>query len=114
MANEKKEANLKSVEHPMPSLVNADRVIDDLYGNNPNQKIPLEKIQDAEAKASVVPDVITYFRRIPDKSYTKQELIDALNAVVRERGREKEVGLFGVGEANREAEESLQKRQMKA
>lgn len=100
---EKHQNQPSSIEHPMPSLVNADRVIDELYGSNPNQKIPLDKIMDAESKASVVPDVITYFRRIPDKSYTKQELIDALNSCIKERHREPEVGLFGVGRAEQEA-----------
>ncbi|MGH2457965.1 MAG: hypothetical protein ACRDIY_03765 [Chloroflexota bacterium] len=112
--SEEKGTNLGSVEYPMPSLVNADRVIDELYGNNPNQQIPLDKIMEAEAKASVVPDVITYFRRIPEKSYTKPELIDALNKVVRERNREKEVGLFGIGKAAKEGEREAGQQEKKA
>lgn len=113
MAHEK-ESQLSSVENPMPSLVNADRVIDELYGSNPNQQIPLNKILEAEGKASVAPDVITYFRRIPDKAYSKRELIDALNKVIRERNREGAVGLFGVGRAEQEAERQIEKQEKKA
>ncbi|HVC34906.1 MAG TPA: hypothetical protein VNL16_15450 [Chloroflexota bacterium] len=109
---EKSEKQLQSVEYPMPSLVNADRVIDELYGNNPNRKIPLDQICEAEAKASVAPDVITYFRHIPNTSYTKSELRDALNHLVKERGREKEVGLFGVGRAEHEAQQERHQKQV--
>lgn len=108
----REEEMLESVRHPMPSLVNANMVIDELYGNNPNQKIPLKTILEAEAKASVAPDVLTYFRHIPDKEYTKQELIEALNALVKARHREHAVGLFGVGYAEELAQRKLQ--QMRA
>lgn len=111
---ERSEEHLRSVEHPMPSLVNANRVIDELYGDNPNQQIPLEKILDAEGKASVAPDVITYFRHIPKKAYTKSELLNALNSLVKQRGREEEVGLFGVGYAEQEAERELARQRQQA
>jgi len=95
---------MESTRHPMPSLVNADRVINELYGSNPNQKIPKQRIYEAAVKAPIVPDVMYYFTHLPDRDYTKKELIDELNSMVKARGREKEVGLFGVGEAEREAE----------
>jgi hypothetical protein len=97
----------KSIEHPMPSLVNANRVINELYGSNPNQKIPKKTIVDAAAKAPIVPDVMTYFTHLEDKSYTKQELIDSLNAQVKARHREEAVGLFGVGRAEEEARRQM-------
>ncbi len=95
---------MESIKHPMPSLVNADRVIDELYGGNPNQKIHKQKIFQAAANASIAPDVMTYFSHLPDREYTKRELIDQLNSEVKARGREKQVGLFGVGEAEKEAQ----------
>jgi hypothetical protein len=98
-----------SVEHPMPSLVDADRVIDDAYGGNPNARIPRQRIYEAAVKAKIVPDVMYYFDHLPDKQYTKSELINELNRMVRERGREKEVGLFGVGPGAQEAEQKRQR-----
>lgn len=98
---------LESVQHPMPSLVHADRVIDQLYRANPEQQIPLETICESVAAASVAPDVITFFRHIPNQAYNRRDLITALNNLIRERGREKHVGLFGVGQANQEAEQEI-------
>ncbi len=98
----------KSAQHPMPSLVHADRVIDELYRENPNQPISKSRIVEAASKAPIVPDVMVYFTHLPDRSYTKQDLIETLNRAVKARHREAAVGLFGVGtrapEARREAE----------
>ena len=95
---------VERIKHPMPSLVNANRVINELYGSNPNQKIHKQRIYEAAVKAPIAPDVMYYFTHLPDRDYTRKELIDELNRMVKARGREKEVGLFGVGEAEREAE----------
>jgi hypothetical protein len=89
----------------MPSLVHANRVIDELYRDNPGKKIPKQKIYEAASKASIVPDLMTYFSHLPDREFTRQELIDQLNSEVRARGRADEVGLFGKGKAERQAEQ---------
>lgn len=104
----------KSTRHPMPSLVHADRVIDELYGSNPNQRIPKSKIVEAAAKAPIVPDVMTYFTRLEDKSYTKKELIDTMNADVMARRRESAVGLFGTSPAQEEAAREMGAKQKRA
>ncbi|HLH73324.1 MAG TPA: hypothetical protein VKX96_08565, partial [Chloroflexota bacterium] len=78
--------------------------------NNPNQKIPKDKIVEAAAKAPIVPDVMTYFTRLPEGSYTKKELIDSLNQDVKSRHREAAVGLFGVGRAEELAKEELKQK----
>ena len=93
----------KFSDDPMRSMVEADLVIDDMYGDNPNQKIDKQPIFEAAAKAPIAPDVMTYFTHLPDQSFTKKELIDALNTQVKARQREAAVGLFGVGAAEREA-----------
>lgn len=98
----------------MPSLVHADRVIDELYGSNPNQQIPKSRIVEAAAKAPIAPDVMTYFTRLADRSYTKKELIDAMNADVRARHREQAVGLFGMGRAEEEATRQMGGKQKRA
>lgn len=104
----------KSVEHPMPSMVNADRVIEELYGSNPEQKIPKKTIVDAAAKAPIAPDVMTYFTHLEDRSYSKKDLIDTLNAAVKARHREKAIGLFGMGPAQEEAQREMAARQKTA
>lgn len=104
--NEQRGSDSRSVENPMPSLVHADRVINDVFGGDSNRKISREEIQQAASRAKIVPDVQYYFDHLPQGSYSKQELIDRMNAMIRERGREKEVGLFGVGNAEQEAGQS--------
>jgi ATPase subunit of ABC transporter with duplicated ATPase domains len=79
----------------MPSIENADRVIDELCGSNAHQRVPRDKIFKAAEQAKIVPDVMYYFNHLPEKYYSKQELIDELNRMVRERDRVKEVGVFG-------------------
>ena len=56
----------------------------------------------AESRELLDPD----FSHLPDRQYTKQELVDQLNHEVKSRGRECEVGIFGQGHADQEAKGS--------
>ncbi|HLG50406.1 MAG: hypothetical protein IRY83_09200 [Chloroflexi bacterium] len=102
----------KSTGDPMASMVTADRVINELYGSEPDRKLPKSVIFEAAAKAPIAPDVMTYFTHLEDRAYTRKELLDALNKQVKARHREQAIGLFGVGPAEEEAERQI--REMRA
>ncbi|MGI5835193.1 MAG: hypothetical protein ACOX87_01715 [Chloroflexota bacterium] len=99
-----------SVQRPSPAVVQADRVINELYGDNPNRRISKNRIVDAVSAASIDPEVSSFFSRVPEGSYRRQELIDALNTQVRRRRRVKAMGLFGTGPAEEEAQRQLQEK----
>ena len=52
----------------------------------------------------------SFFSRVLEGSYRRQELIDALNTQVRRRRRVKAMGLFGTGPAEEEAQRQLQEK----
>lgn len=92
----KPKLQISSAQQPMPAI-QGDRVINELYSDSPNRKISKNRIMEAVSKAAIDPDVSTIIDRIPDESYKKQELIDALNTQVRRRRVVTKIGLFGVG-----------------
>jgi len=83
-------------------MVEADRVIDELFRDRPNQKIDKQRMVDAAA-SPIAPDVMTYFIHLRDQSFTKSALINALNSPVKARHHEPASGLIGVGAAEKEA-----------
>ncbi|HEY8475240.1 MAG TPA: hypothetical protein VIN09_00070 [Chloroflexota bacterium] len=78
----------------MPSIEHAERVIDEVFRGR--ERVGKQEIFQKAAEASIAPDVMYYFRHLPEKEYTKRELVETINRMIRERGRQEEVGLLKV------------------
>jgi hypothetical protein len=65
--------------------------IDNLYQKE-NKKISKEDILSQVQKAKFAADVVVFFKELPDQEYDENSLINALNNVIHERGREDAIG----------------------
>lgn len=73
-------------------IENAQRLIDQLYAHE--QSLPRDRIVEAASRAEIAPDVMTYFNHLPDGQYTRDQLVNQIDTMIRERGRERAVGLL--------------------
>ncbi len=79
------EQDVRRVEH----------MLDDLYGGG-SDCVPADEIFKRAERATLAPDMRYYFNRnrLKDDCYSRQALVNNVNQMIKERGREQEVGLI--------------------
>jgi hypothetical protein len=75
------------------AIAEVTRVIDGLYAA-PSERVPRNDIYAHAVAAELPPDLMSHFDRLPEGEYERDELIETLNQMIRERGEEHSLGLI--------------------
>jgi hypothetical protein len=67
------------------------KIIDGLYAG-PTERVSRNEIHMHATAADLPPDLMIYFDRLPEGDYEREELIETLNQMIRERGQAAELG----------------------
>jgi len=78
----------------MAAIDNARKLIDELYEGHERDKLSRQQIYDAAVKAPLAPDVMIYFKELPEGEYDKKKLIHTINHEITVRNRAEQVGLL--------------------
>ncbi len=69
-----------------------ERMLDDLYRTR--ERLSKEEIFKRAEAEPIPPDWMYYFRHLPEGMYTRKELVETINRMIKERGREQALGLI--------------------
>lgn len=70
----------------------AEEMLNRLYHDR--DKIPKDVVQHEAEAAEIAPDVMFYFNRLPDEELTRNQVVQDINSMIKERHREQEIGLL--------------------
>ncbi|RJQ55392.1 MAG: hypothetical protein C4521_02415 [Actinobacteria bacterium] len=70
----------------------AEEMLDKLFRDK--ERIPKEVVQHEAEEARIAPDVMFYFNRLPDEELTRNQVVQNVNNMIKERHREQEIGLL--------------------
>jgi hypothetical protein len=85
-------------------LQEMERVLDEVFGGR--ERVALRDVYArASAHVTVPADMLARLNEIPEGSYTRADIAEAINAVIRRRGEQDALGLLDVP-ADRPAEEA--------
>ncbi len=72
-----------------------EHMLDDLYGGG-SDCVPADEIFTRAERATLAPDMMYYFDkdRLTQDCYSRQDLVKTVNGMIKQRGREQEVGLI--------------------
>jgi hypothetical protein len=66
--------------------------IQEQFNKSKGKKITKTSLLESAQSETFAADVVIFFKQIPDQSYDQDSLIDALNTVIRQRGRTDAIG----------------------
>ncbi|MEV5409098.1 hypothetical protein AB0K60_09710 [Thermopolyspora sp. NPDC052614] len=75
------------------AIAEVTRVIDGLYAT-PSERVTRNDIHAHAVAADLAPDLMVHFDHLPEGDYERDELIETLNQMIRDRGEEKTLGLI--------------------
>ncbi len=70
---------------------NAERTLDEIFKGG-QEKLSRDGVMTAMRRATVAPDLMYYFDRLPEGEYTREKLVQTVNRMIQELGRQREIG----------------------
>ncbi|MFF3671141.1 hypothetical protein [Microtetraspora malaysiensis] len=69
------------------------KVLDEVFHDR-ERATRREVYASASARVSLPADMLTHLNEMPDRSYSRQEMVDAINKVIESRGEQDVLGLL--------------------